>query len=304
MIHNLTVINHLDERLSIDLESPEKSGLMVLGIDGLGPSKATIHSTDISTTDGSYFNSARIGNRNVVISLLFLPKPTIEDTRRLTYKYFPIKKKVTLRFTTDGRICECYGYVESNEPNIFSRMQSTQISVVCTDPFLYSTGYGGDVTSVLSGIDAGFEFPFSNDSTSDDLLTVGHITNAREVNIFYEGDAHVGLTIKIVAKGEAKNVTIYDADRGLSMMIDTDKLAMITGTGLQYGDEIYISTLNGNKYVELLRFGKKTNIINCINRDASWIQLEKGLNTISYLAEYGAELLEVSVFNRTIYEGI
>lgn len=131
MIRAVTVTNYLGESKRFELAFPEKSGFAVQSISGLGPSKADINTTEISTNDGSLYNSARVNSRNIVMSLKLMFNPQIEDTRQDSYKYFPIKKRVTLLIETDNRICETYGYVESNEPGLFSSGETTQISIVC-----------------------------------------------------------------------------------------------------------------------------------------------------------------------------
>ena len=137
MIKSLKVTNHLGESLVLELMRPEKSGLIVREISGLGPSKATINTSDVATMDGSVYNSSRRENRNIVLDLMMYPFPTIEDSRLLTYRYFPIKKQVRLEIETDNLNVHTYGYVESNEPDIFSEEESTQISIICPDPNFY-----------------------------------------------------------------------------------------------------------------------------------------------------------------------
>ena len=112
MIRAVTVTNYLGESKRFELAFPDESGFAVQSISGLGPSKADINTTEISTNDGSLYNSARVNSRNIVMSLKLMFNPQIEDTRHDSYKYFPIKKKVTLLIETDNRICETYGYVE------------------------------------------------------------------------------------------------------------------------------------------------------------------------------------------------
>ena len=130
MIRSVTVINHLGEPLKMELGRPELSGFLIKEITGLGPPKANINSTENSTDDGSVFNSARLDARNIVLTMVLYPTPTIEDTRQLSYKYFPIKKPLTLVFETDNRVCEISGYVESNTPDIFSKQESIQVSII------------------------------------------------------------------------------------------------------------------------------------------------------------------------------
>ena len=60
MIKRVTVVNHLGESLKLDLTSPEKSGFIVKSIEGLGPVKATVNTTKMSTTDGALYFDERV----------------------------------------------------------------------------------------------------------------------------------------------------------------------------------------------------------------------------------------------------
>ena len=88
------------------------------------------------------------------------------------------------------------------------------------------------------------------------------------------------------------------------MSIDTEKLARITGSGIIAGDDIIISTVKRNKSIYLLRNGIRTNILNCLDRDADWFQLSKGDNLFAYTVEDGLENLQFRIENRTIFEGV
>ena len=63
MIKSISAINYRNERIDMVLDKPELSGFIVRKIDGLGPAKANINVTDIITTDGGIFNSARLSSR-------------------------------------------------------------------------------------------------------------------------------------------------------------------------------------------------------------------------------------------------
>ena len=304
MIKSVTVINYLNESLKIEMGRPELSGFHVQEITGLGPPKANINATENSTDDGSVYNSARLDARNIVLKLVLFPNPTIEDTRQSSYKYFPIKKPVTLLIETDNRICETTGYVESNTPNIFSKQESISISIICPDPYFYSTGENGINMTVFHGIEPLFEFPFSNESLSEPLIEFGSITNEPIKTVYYTGDAEVGILITIHAIDSAANITIFNTQTRESMSIDTTKLETLTGAGITKGDEIIISTVKREKRITLLRDGVYINILNCLNRDADWFQLSKGDNIFAYTAETGLENLQFRIENRTVYEGI
>lgn len=301
MINSMTVINYLGESITLELGFPEKSGFLIQKIEGLVPGKATINTSTLAGSDGSIYNSAVLPERNIVISLKYLFKPTIETVRQLSYKYFPIKKWVTLVFETDNRLCEISGVVESNEPDIFSKEESAQISIICPDPYFYSIEQN---LTVFCGIADNFQFEFANESLTEDVIEFGIISTDTEQTIYYSGDADVGVTITIHALGEVKNITIYNTGTRESMKIDTDKLTTLTGSDIVARDDIIISTIRGNKSITLLRDGVYTNILNCLDRDSDWFRLAKGDNIFAYTAEYGLTNLQFQVENRIAYEGI
>lgn len=301
MIKSVTVTNYLGDSIKLELTRPEKSGFAITSITGLGPGKATINTTEISTTDGGLYNSARLSARNIVISIRYLWKSTIEEARHLSYKYFPIKKPVTLLFDTDTRQAQITGYVESNDPTIFSKDEGTDISIVCPDPFFYSAE---KATTVFSGVEAAFEFPFSNEALQAPMLEMGIIRNSTDRIIPYDGDAETGVTITIHAFGEASGIAIYNTGTREIMRIDTDKLEAFTGSGIVAGDDIIICTVVGQKSITLLREGVTTNILNCLERDSDWFKLSKGDNVFAYTAEVGASNLHFSIENNVLYEGI
>lgn len=304
MIKAITVTNYLGDSLVLNLARPEESGFVVKSVTGLGPGTANINTTEVSTNDGGLYNSSRLSTRNVVITLGFLWKDSIEDVRQKSYKYFPIKKKLTLLIETDNRQAEIEGYVETNDPNIFSKEEGADISIICPNPFFYSSGADGSNTTVFYGIDPMFEFPFSNESLYDALLEMGSIQNQHEKVVTYNGDAEIGVTITIHAIGEASNITIYNTGTREIMKIDTEKLSALTGSGIIAGDDIVICTVKGNKSIKLLRSGKTTNILNCLDKNTDWFQLAKGDNIFAYTAQSGSSNLQFKIDHRVIYEGV
>ncbi|MDD3040085.1 phage tail domain-containing protein [Bacteroides sp.] len=306
MIKSVIITNHLGKSIELELTHPEKSGFVVLEITGLGASKADINSTELSNSDGAVYSSARVNSRNIVFKLQAYPNvyQTAEDVRLASYKYFPIKKKIRMIFETENRICEIYGYVESNEPDIFSKEVTMQISVICPDPYFYSAGENGINMTVFYGVESLFEFPFSNESLTENVIEFGDIKNETEQSIYYTGDAEVGVVILINATGEVSDLTIYNATSRTSIAIDTDRLVTLTGSKIINGDEITISTIKGQKSITLLRNGEYINILNCINKDCDWFQLTSGDNLFAYTTEYGVENLQFVILNQTVYEGV
>lgn len=302
MIHAITVTNYLGESIKLELSKPDKSGFVITSITGLGPGKANINTSEVSTNDGGMFNSARLPSRNIVISVKYLWKNTIEDARQLSYKYFPIKRKVSLEIETDNRLAAIDGYVESNDPDIFSQEEGSDISIICPSPFFYSA-YGSNKTT-FGGIEPAFEFPFSNESLTEPLLEFSQIRVGIDRDIVYMGDFEVGVTMYIRASGEASGLVFYNTTAGETMTINSDALEALTGSGIVAGDELVICTVKGKKSATLIRNGQSTNILNCIGRTSDWFQISKGSNIFAYTAETGRNNLTVEIENDVLYEGV
>lgn len=184
MIQAVRVVNPFgDDPLDLVLtKSHIDEGIYIKSITGIGPEGSTINTTALAMEDGGVFNSARSDNRNIVIELGFYESEklhnSIEDSRQKTYKYFPKKKQIQLVFYTDNRTSFITGYVESNTPDIFSKEEATQISIICPDPNFYSMK---PTAARFGGITEKFEFPFANDTVGSDLTFVGGIADNKQV---------------------------------------------------------------------------------------------------------------------------
>lgn len=160
MIYSVTVVNYKNESLKLELARPERAGIIVESVDGIGPTDVTINSCTQAQIDGAIFNTSRIGTRTITLTLGMMFAENIEDSRHKVYRYFPIKKRVTLLFETDNRTSQIAGYVKSNEPDIFSDEEKCVVQVECLDPFFYSLG---DTENSFSGVRPYFEFEWEND---------------------------------------------------------------------------------------------------------------------------------------------
>ena len=303
MIHAITATNHTGDSVKMELFYPEKCGLIVTSVDGLGPVKSDINVTEVITNDGGVFNSARSSSRNIVLHLRYMETETetIEDIRHKTYKYFPTKKLVKLAIETDTRTLECTGYVETNEANIFSEESGCDISIICPDPYFYTAGL--NVTNI-SDVQPMFEFPFENESVGEPTIVMGIVTDREKHEIIYEGESDVGVSILIHANGDADNITIHNLNTRDQMSIDTDKIRSITGQGISKGDTILINTRKNNKRIVLVRNGVSINILNCLKKNSKWFTLTKGINNFAYTTQSGGSNLEFIVANEIIYDGV
>lgn len=304
MIKSITPFNPSGESLKIELGKPEESGFLVRSIDGLGPVKATINTTKIAMTDGARYNSSYLDQRSIVINLMFLDsaEKSIEDMRHESYRYFPINKEIRLVIETDTRTVETTGIVEDNQVEIFSQQEGAAITILCSDPLLYSVA---DNRYTFSGIEPLFEFPFQNESVDEPELVFGMVERKETGVLHYAGDYDVGFTLTIHATGAATNPVIRNLSTKEYMRIDTDKLAKLTNSeGLLSGDTITIETRHKRKSITLLRDGKYINILNCLDKGCKWLTIRKGDNVFNCTADANATNLQFYIKNKVVYEGV
>lgn len=303
MLYAVTVTNFKGESLRMELSNPEKSGLTIYNITGISAPTGTINTTDVATIDGSLFNSARAQSRNIVLTIAMWDQDNemIETYRHRTYKYFPVKKPLTLEFETDERVSVIEGYVESNDVTIFTKQEYTQISIICPDPYFRSRT---PVETVFTGVDPLFEFIFSNESIDKSLLLMGEIRTDTVYTINYNGDADVGIVITIQVSGDVRGLTIYNVDTSEHMSLDDNAIELITGSMIKEGDIITISTIKGKKYVRLQRGIKVYNILNSVTKGDDWIQITQGANVLAYTVTSGLDNIRFTITNYELYEGV
>lgn len=310
MIKSVTAVNFKGESIKMDLFHPESSGFIIIKIDGIGPGKATVTKNDSKVYDGGTITSARLPSRNIKMEIQFLWVNSIEDVRHKSYKYFPLKKPITLIFETDTRTVEIEGVVESNEPDIFSSEESTNISIICPDPYFYASGENARSKTEFSGINAMFEIPsdagYSNESLTEALTEISTLYVQSERGIMNYGEVDIGVVISVKPLAIVKGIlTISNVTLGQNMSFDLNKIKTITENDFHLGDELVINTLRGKKSVTLVREGKNYNALSCIDTRTDWIYLTSGENTFTYYLDgEGIEDLQFSVTNSILYEGV
>ena len=336
MIKSVTATNYLGETVKITLADGEpEHGLLITSIDGLGPAKANINTTAISTSDGSKFNSARLDERNIVIQFLFMED--VETTRQNTYAFFPIKKPVELIFETDNVVLSTTGYVETNEPNIFSDKEGTQISIICPDPYFYSAYSDIIVVSTNRGT---FEFPFSSEISLDEnfealldsiedaildsddepliaantkldvenspMIEFGIADENPYTTLEYYGTVPIGVIIVLYFKAEVThNIILYNGATNQRMILEIDKIHSIINRYPNLGDEIIIDSRINQKTATYRKDTTDTNILHSITRPIPWINIVPGYNPFYYQTDRSdMDSMDMSVYYDTAYEGV
>lgn len=302
MIKAINITNQFEEQVYIDLFSPERSGLIVQSIDGLGPGPATINLTNLAV-DGSIYNSSRINPRQIVFNLIF-DGIDIEEVRHKTYRFFALKMPISMAFHTDHRDLAIDGYVSGNQPTIFSEKEGCQITIECPFPYFHAIGEKETDTTSFFGAEPLFEFPFSNLVQTREI-EFGTINNIVSNTITYEGDADTGMLINLHLSGDVGDIGIHHLDRKERFEIDSEKIIDIMGSPLQAGDDIVINTNVGAKSLLLVRDGKTYNILSAKRVPISkWLRLHKGNNEIAFVSSHDSAQMFITITNNVLYEGI
>lgn len=175
MIKTVSVVNQFGDEISTNFVGVYEAPYVITKIEGHGPVGANINLTQFATNDGAMYNSARVGERALSLTLAVVAQPgkTIEHARRWIYKTYTVKNRVTMVFTTDTGTYIMKGYVEKCEPDIFDKITKVKITIICPDPYFYAPAK--TVTSVQS-VKGSFEFPFADNATEiggEALLSIG-----------------------------------------------------------------------------------------------------------------------------------
>ena len=259
----------------------------VLSVSGLNPAPAEINTTPVSGIDGTRYNSARVGQRNIVIRLNI--NGDIEDRRIELYRYFRVKHTVRVYYKNEHVDVYIDGYIETFENDFFTILQQPQISIICPDPYFKSMS---DTEIDFENVTALFTFPFAIAAEGIPFSSLNEISS----RYFNAGNVETGGVITFTALADGvKNPVFYNNTNGTFFGVD------IT---MQSGDVIEINTQRGEKSVKLTRSGVTTSIVGDRTSGSAWIVFEPGENEISFGADESASSLRCTLSCVQRFEGV
>lgn len=257
----------------------------ITGVSGLTPVAANINTSTAGINDGVVYNSARLSYRNIVITLCFARN--VETSRIKLYDYFQTKQFCRLYFSNGSRDVYIDGYVETFECDLFTMTETAQISIICPKPYFKNV-----TETVNSGatVSAAFEFPTAFNDVVFSTETAG-----TTVVIPNNGDVSAGMDIEINFTGSVSAPVIRNAATGEYFRLNRNFVS---------GDKVTVNTRSGEKSVILTRFGVEFNIINALDAGASWLQLQRGNNTLLLGANSGSTALSVTFKHYDLFAGV
>ena len=237
-----------------DVGSEDTDLLQIRNITGLGPVKANINTEPFGSIDGESLTGTSVPARNIVITIGLNPDWNIwsvEALRRLVNLYFMPKKAVRLVFFSDDIApVEITGWVESNEPNIFSKDNEIDVSIICPDPYFSALD-----PTIVTGI------------TSD---------GSDPLEIDYQGSIETGINVKVtyVDGANPSNVKVQAGDPALTHF-QVSVANIVTPSAY-----FEVNSVPGNKYIRNVTTpsGAITNLLNKLVSGSSWPVLQPGIN--------------------------
>lgn len=255
---------------------------------GLGPVAADVNTTSLGMVDGDKYNSARVGMRNVVLTVTI--SGNVEQNRIRLYQFFGPKKAVKLYYKNGTRDIYTEGVVEALECDQFTAKQRAQISIICPQPYLIGAK---EIVKDISGVLALFEFPFSIDAAGQEFSSLSAAEYAILEN---SGDVETGFTIEVFARAAVTAPVIYNAL--------TNEAMRITGT-LEAAHTLTINTSPGGKKITITSpTGQVVNALYRKQPGSAWLQLVPGQNYIAYAAEDGADAMLVTLRHNNLFVGV
>ena len=261
---------------------------IVESIIGLNPTNANINTNSNANFDGTTYNSSKLNERNIVITLL--PRGNVEQSRIELYKYVKVKQFIRFYFANSSRNVYIDGYVESFECDFFENPQKAQISIICPQP--YFNAMHAD-TYELSFVQNGFTFPFCTNKGK--TFVFGNYSEYAKIQVLNDSDVAIGALITFIMQGDVSNPVIFKENTGEYIKISGDYVR---------GDVITINTIDGKKSITLTRDGKTTSLLNNMLFGSSWFKIEPVRNVFYLDASVGADDLLCTITATMQYEGV
>lgn len=242
----------------------------IIGIEGLTPPPTVVNTSTGGTLDGTFHNSSRLEQRNIVITIHL--RGDIEGNRQKLYKVFNLKKPCKVYFRNENRNVKIKAYVETIEGDLFENGETIQISLICPRPYFEDAA---TIYTELSKTIKLFEFPFSLEQPEE----MASITDYPQCVVHNTGDVESGFVATIQLDAAVTDLNIFNT---------TKQEKMSFGYEFAANDEIIISTVSGDMFARLIRNGAEINLLNYIKSGSTWLKLDIGENLFTFSVTSGS----------------
>ncbi|QNU66914.1 phage tail family protein [Ruminiclostridium herbifermentans] len=249
--------------------------------------KINIYTSKGTYQDGASYTGSTMDMRNIVID--FRIENDFVSNRNILYGIFIPKSEGILVFEQDSIKRKINCLVESLTIDDNTVPKTATLSLLSPRPFWE------DIDSIRNDIAAwlpSFEFPLE---IIPEGIEMGYRQLSLVVNVKNSGNITLGMVIEFRAIGTVASPSIFDVYKRKELKINTI---------MQAGDIITVCTIYGKKKIELNRSGVISNLINYLDSESEFLQLEPGDNLLRYNAEQNLDNLEVSIYYTPAYLGV
>ena len=289
-----TIENDRGEELELDLYKSHQSNLVITSVNGLGPPSASIKYMELGSVDGVKVTHRVISSRNIVFTIAIVDNVELERMR--LYNYFRVKSNIKITVKNTYRNAYIYGYVESNEVDIFSERVTCNISIMCPDPYFY------DVNAkhlLCTTVTPSFEIPFENTHPTEKTIVMGEHTSTNIIDFTYDGDESSGVIFKLYMLNDVNGLKVFNLNKNQVLNVNIP---------LNSGDVLVIDSNKGSKSATLYRNSIETNVLYSVS--GTWVEVNSGENTIGF--EYTHEIqndyiygdVDMEILFKVKYEGV
>ena len=269
MITKVEIRNVAGTLLTLQLDDIS-NGFVIKDILGLDPVRATIVSSEFAGLDGVQFQSSRRGQRNIIFKIGLEPiygVSTVRSLRHILYGYFMTKAIVYMRFfDSEGPTVDIQGKVEDAPAPLFTKTPQMSVSILCEDP---------DFLELDPIVESG--------ST---------VSSTTEFTIDYDGTVSTGFKFDLNLNRSLTEFTIYHTPP------DGIQRQFNFAGALLNGDILTVSSVTGNKYIDLNRGGTVTSVVYGMPASSSWLEMEHGTNHFRVYAVGAAIPFTITYTNR------
>ena len=265
----------------------ENSPISIISFDGFGSMEFDVKTSQNSGQDGESWNNSTAEKRNLTIT--FDIQDDYQHQRDRLHSFFQPRSWGTVYYyeTEGGEGRKARYQVESLQIADYGVSRAGTLSLICPDPKFYALTDNLTELAVWEGL---IEWPLE----IIEPFEVTRKVNSLIGNVVNPSAVPMGLTVTFRASGIVTNPSLYDANRQELMQVNTTMHA---------GDQIVITTGDGNKRVKLISGGVESNINNLMAYPPHWLQAQQGDNLYRYNADDGIDSLSVSILSTQAYWG-
>lgn len=237
-------------------------------VKGIYSVSSEVSTVNNALTDGEIYAGNNVEKRNIVITAKVFNNH--EQSRELLEKLFAPHIKGTLTYEAKDYKRTITYYAENFEMTFNGSLRTITISLICPDPMFYGEPNYYYMMSTLGLI----HFPINVDKP----FRVTNYKKQEFINVVNNSYTEQGLIFRITALLDNIPIDFYpdiaNLNTGEHITLDTTKM----NQELNKGDYIEVSTLFGNKYVDVVRGDMRYRMNSMWQGGNIWIKAHKGDN--------------------------